>query len=116
MEVAERSSADVYTHLGHAVAVLIKASLDLTMEVDHLKNAAHLSEEEYEDVAALVERCHAAIETLQGSNSIVNARFILNALSTAERFMTGFEDDASQEGIGEHLQMLRIAIGKVVPA
>jgi hypothetical protein len=113
MELKE-SSADVYTQLGHAVAVLIKAALDVAMELDHIKNRANLDANALDDAASKVERCHAAIDTLQANDSIVNARFILNALITAESFMSGFEDDDAQVGINGQLLMLRIAIGKVL--
>lgn len=111
---AQQLSTDVYTTYGHAVAVLIKASLDAAMELDHLKNKAELDTEETEDTQLIVNRCYAAIETLQTNNNLISPRFILSALSVAEQFMTGFEGDEAQAGIDEKLNLLRVAIGKVV--
>jgi hypothetical protein len=107
-------STDVYTTYGHSVAVLIKASLDAAMELDHLKNKAELDAEKTEEMQQIVNRCHAAIETLQTNNNLISPRFILSALSVAEQFMTGFEGDEAQAGIDEKLNLLRVAIGKVV--
>lgn len=114
--MAEQKSGETPAHLGHAVAVLIKASLDVTMELDHTKNSAKLNAEEKEDIQQLIDRCHAAIETLQKNDALTSPRFILSALSVAEQFMSGFEGDEAQEGIDEKLHLLRAAIGKVVLA
>lgn len=57
--------ADVCTR-DHAVAVLIKASLDAVMELDHLKNkVAPLTLDEYDRAEQIVERGHAAIKDVQ---------------------------------------------------
>lgn len=114
--IPEQGSADVYTTFGHAVAVLIKAALDVNMELDDVKNAASLDAEKTEAVQQLIARCYSAIETLQTNNNLISPRFILSALSVAEQFMTGFEGDEAQEGIDEKLHLLRVAIGKVVLA
>lgn len=53
--------ADVCTR-DHAIAVLIKASLDAVMELDHLKNkTTPLTLDEYDRAEQIVERGHAAI-------------------------------------------------------
>lgn len=115
MEVAERKSTDVYTQFAHAVAVLIKASLDAVMELDHLKNKADIDDEAREAIEQIVDRGHRAIDVLNTDARIVSAQFILNAMNEAEAFMSGFEGDEMQEGIDIKLIQLRMAVGKMQP-
>lgn len=49
----------------HAIAVLIKTSLDAVMELGHIKNKAVLTEIQRDTVEQIVERGHAAIKDAQ---------------------------------------------------
>lgn len=106
--------ADVSTS-AHQVAVLIKASLDAVMDLDHIKNKAALTEHERDITMQIIERGHIAINQMSADPQVQTAKQILDALIIAEDFMAGFEDDEIQDGIAEKLRQVRAAIG-MVPA
>jgi hypothetical protein len=97
----------------HQVAVLIKASLDAVMELDHIKNKTVQTEHERDITIQIVERGHIAINQMSSDPRVQTAQQILSALIIAEDFMAGFEDDEIQDGIAEKLRQVRAAIGMV---